>query len=146
MRNFNVRKSFLLFSDDSLRLYLKLDHTIIYIRLRPSLQNLRFRRRIRSAILEEKVILPLRGINEYCGRAAFFRWFENCVADQFSLFGHTNSKQLEPNRDLLPYQSRIRSWAIRTSHYQDLYWKYSSNLYTPTNLMFYSYNHFEVDL
>ena len=73
MRNFTVRKSFLLICDGRLRLYLELDHTTIYIRLRPSIQNLRFGQRIRMAMLEEKVILPMRGINEYCGRAAFFR-------------------------------------------------------------------------
>ena len=73
MRNFNVRKSFLLICDGRLRLYLELDHTTIYIRLRANIQNLRFGQRIRMAMLEEKVILPMRGINEYCGRAAFFR-------------------------------------------------------------------------
>ena len=73
MRLFNVRHSCLVFSDDSLRLFLQLDHATIYIRLRPTLQNIRYGRRIRSAMLDEKLVLSMRGLSEYQGRLSLFR-------------------------------------------------------------------------
>ena len=73
MRLFNVRKSFLVISDERLTLYLQLDHTTIFIKLRLTRQNLRFGCRIRAAMLEEKVVLPMRGMNEYLGRITLFR-------------------------------------------------------------------------
>ena len=51
---------------------LSVDATI-FVRLRASVQNIRFGRRIRSAMLDEKVVLRMRGINEYQGRLALLR-------------------------------------------------------------------------
>ena len=73
MRLFNVRHSCLVFSDNDLRLYLQLEHATIFVRLRASVHNIRFGRRIRSAMLDEKVVLRMRGVNEYQGRLALFR-------------------------------------------------------------------------
>ena len=73
MRQFNVRGSCLVFSDGRLRLFLHLEHTTIFIHLQPTMQNLRYGQRIRLAMLEEKIVLPMRGINEYFGRVALFR-------------------------------------------------------------------------
>ena len=73
MRRFNVRGSCLVFSDDNLRLYLHLEHATIFIQLRPTVQNFRYGRRIRSAMLEEKIVIPMRGLNEYRGRLVLFR-------------------------------------------------------------------------
>ena len=73
MRRFNVRRSYLVISDGRMVLYLVLDHVTIFIRLRSCMQNMRYGQRIRSAMLEEKVIYSMTGINEYHGRAALFR-------------------------------------------------------------------------
>ena len=73
MRLFNVRHSCLVFSDNNLRLYLQLDHTTIYIQLNPTIRNIRIGHRIRAAMLEEKIILRMSGINEYRGRLALLR-------------------------------------------------------------------------
>ena len=73
MRRFNVRRSYLVISDGCLVLYLVLDSATIFIRLRSCMENLRYGQRIRSAILEEKLIYSMTGINEYCGRAVLLR-------------------------------------------------------------------------
>ena len=72
MRLFNVRRSCLVL-DNNLTLYLMLDHATIFIRLRATMQNLRYGRRIRSALLDEKIVLGMSGLNEYFGRVTLFR-------------------------------------------------------------------------
>ena len=73
MRQFTVRHSCLVFSDGRLCLYLQLEHSTIYVRLRPTLHNFRYGRRIRAVVLEEKIVVPMRGINEYRGRMVLLR-------------------------------------------------------------------------
>lgn len=73
MRRFNVRRSFIIFEDGRMSLYLQLEHATIFIRLRPVAHNMRYGQRIRCAILEEKIVVPMTGVNEYFGRAVFLR-------------------------------------------------------------------------
>ena len=73
MRLFNVQESFLVIFNNRFELYLILANVTIFIRLNRTSQNLRYGNTVRNAILDEKIVLNMTGVNEYQGRAVLLR-------------------------------------------------------------------------